>query len=311
MVQQCRPGQRLPGVGALARQFQAGTTTVRLVLAQLIQEGLVESRNRSGTYVAQRTGPAPIGILSVVDVFPAEGSRYFLFLLGNVRRELERRGLSYRLYLGCYRPWELPVERNYQLGTMPPESFMHDLRAGRLGGVIAVDCGESAAWLPEFRKGSTPMVGMGFFSRMPSFVRLEDHIPLAVQRLAERGCRRLAMMSWRDEHPRSAHWLTARVVFTEAARRLGLPVESAWINDDFHPARHNAGASALRELWVARREKFDGLIIADDVLARSALPALAQMGLGPNRLSVVSHALGGDPRMAPWPIDWLKMDCRP
>ncbi|MCC6579670.1 MAG: substrate-binding domain-containing protein [Phycisphaeraceae bacterium] len=311
MVQQCRPGQRLPGVGALARQFQAGTTTVRLVLAQFGQEGLVESRNRSGTYVAQRTGPAPIGILSVMDVFPPEGSRYFQFLMGEVRRELEERGLPARMYVGDYRPWELPVEQPYQLGIRPPASFLADLRAGRLAGVVAVDTGESPAWLPEFVHGPTPMVGMGFFSQMPSFIRMANPTAMAVKHLVEQGRRRLAIMCWRSLHPRERQDLIDRTVFTDAVRQHGLTVEPAWINDDFNPARRNAGANALRELWGSRREKFDGLVIADDVLARTALPALAQMNLSPGRLSIVCRANHGDQRLAPWPIDWFTTDFRP
>ena len=93
---------------------------------------------------------------------------------------------------------------------------------------------------------------------------------------------------------------------------MGLAADPHLIRDEFHPTRRFAGADALRELWVSRRDRFDGLIITDDVLGRTALPALAAMGPAmANRVSVVCHANEGDPLIAPFPIAWMRVERQP
>lgn len=56
------PGERLPSVADLERQFGAATATVEAAIGLLRSENLVESRPRSGTYVAPR--PASKGALA-------------------------------------------------------------------------------------------------------------------------------------------------------------------------------------------------------------------------------------------------------
>lgn len=51
-VAESAAGDRLPGEREWAASLGAGRTTVRLVLARLVAEGLIEARQGSGHYVA-------------------------------------------------------------------------------------------------------------------------------------------------------------------------------------------------------------------------------------------------------------------
>ncbi len=51
-----KPGDKLPGFVNLARQFGVSTITSNRALSELEKMGLVERREREGTFVAQRTG---------------------------------------------------------------------------------------------------------------------------------------------------------------------------------------------------------------------------------------------------------------
>lgn len=57
-----QPGSKLPGLPALAQTYQASLVTVRLALARLRQEGLVESRQGSGNFVRSRQPVRRFGI---------------------------------------------------------------------------------------------------------------------------------------------------------------------------------------------------------------------------------------------------------
>jgi DNA-binding FadR family transcriptional regulator len=48
------PGTRLPTIAKLSRELGVSTNTVRSALTILEQEGLVELRHGSGTYVTER-----------------------------------------------------------------------------------------------------------------------------------------------------------------------------------------------------------------------------------------------------------------
>lgn len=49
-----QPGDRIPSVVSLAQEYELAAGTVRKALAQLQQDGLVESRVGWGTFVARR-----------------------------------------------------------------------------------------------------------------------------------------------------------------------------------------------------------------------------------------------------------------
>lgn len=75
-VRGMRPGERLPSVVQLAREYGAATVTVQRALGVLRDAGLVESVHRSGTYVAE----------------PVE--RVLVPVSGEVFRGLSERGLA-------------------------------------------------------------------------------------------------------------------------------------------------------------------------------------------------------------------------
>src|SRR5919201_1688659 len=58
-VARLRPGDRLPSSRSLMNRYQVSPVTVSRAIRLLAAEGLVVARPGSGTYVAERTRPAP------------------------------------------------------------------------------------------------------------------------------------------------------------------------------------------------------------------------------------------------------------
>ncbi|WP_329013311.1 winged helix-turn-helix domain-containing protein [Micromonospora rifamycinica] len=53
---QLKPGDRLPTIAALCKQYQASNTPVKTAMRLLEEMGLIETWQGKGMYVRQRTG---------------------------------------------------------------------------------------------------------------------------------------------------------------------------------------------------------------------------------------------------------------
>jgi DNA-binding LacI/PurR family transcriptional regulator len=305
------PGARLPGVHVLAKQMRTSPVTLRLAVQQLVDAGMLQTRSRSGTYVASRQVAGPVALLSVHDLLHPRASRFLLYLMGELRQRLAAQGRETRLFIGERRPWEKTTTTPVEAEAQTPRDFLHSLRAGQFSAVVSLSALKIEPWLAMAQAMRIPIVGTN--EHCPAYVDIasQEAVRFAVRRLLERGHRKLAFMGWKQTegqpHPR-----TNLAAFVDEMHKRGGRVEPAWIASEFHPTRPYAGADALRELWTAKREKFDGLIITDDVLARTALPAIASMGPSvADRLAVVCHANQDDSLSSPYPMSWIRVERSP
>jgi DNA-binding GntR family transcriptional regulator len=63
-----QPGDRVGSQNELAARFGVSPTTVREAVNGLVQDGVLERRQGSGTYVADPTGGKVMGILIELDI---------------------------------------------------------------------------------------------------------------------------------------------------------------------------------------------------------------------------------------------------
>lgn len=112
---------------------------------------------------------------------------------------------------------------------------------------------------------------------------LTDHADLVRQglrRLLELGRRQIALMSW-EQH-------ATPDVFRRVLADAGMPVRDKWICAGVHPSLCGSGWEEFREIWSAYPDKPDGLLVADDVLFKDAIPAILAAGMRvPNELMIV------------------------
>ncbi|MCC6578955.1 MAG: LacI family DNA-binding transcriptional regulator [Phycisphaeraceae bacterium] len=273
----CRVGERLPPIRVLARQFKVSPTTVCQSLAVLAHEGWVEQRQGSGVYVRDRKEQRHVGVVMKVDFSTPHASYFWRRLAQQARIKLLQEGYPVRLYTGV----ELPGEAETVLG----EDFREDLAADRLMGVLEANGDGDPTWVKPLQQRGVPIVGhLSDGYEYGVLLDSADWIQQAVLRLLAAGRRRIAMMCWQWSAENVI--VDFRKVFCDTLAAYGVPVHSEWIRLDVYPGIMGAGWSMFREIWSAKPEKPDGLVIGDDLLLQSATTAILQQ-----RVRVPEHLL--------------------
>lgn len=291
LLQPRKVGSRLPSVRALAKEIGVSVTTLRAAQALLAERGLLEIRHGSGVYVTDRT-PQWIGIYTALDIFQPRSSSFHTTTLHTLRKFFLERGFYAEVYVGQLAAGEVEQQ-------LSNRRFAADVEAGRLAGIVIQSAPETYGWDKWINNLRIPAVG----DNTPYHVeaRYGDLVRQSVRHLACQGCRRIALLSYSPG--------AGKVELESALNGCGLDYYPEWERDDLHPMLSGAGWEEFREIWTARREKPDGLVVADDVLFDEAVIAIQELGIRvPEQLRIVTHANKGARRRYPFPVTEIQMD---
>ncbi len=248
----------------------------------IVEEGLRlirsyhKRRKRVGSPVASVSKPKgrlSVGLLSELDLLAPEVG-YYRDFCGAIMRVVREQGMEPVLFNGTVRPSD--VEREEADVITCPEVWSA-AESRRVDAIICVCVPDTDAWRDRFSRLGMPVVGD------PSPYRLSHAVGVierGVQALHEMGATKVALLAW--DHTDE---LLAR--FHHSASERGMRSEPAWVGGIYHPYRRGSGWEAFRDIWTARRDRPDGLLVTDDVLFREAAIAIAELGLG-DRLQIVS-----------------------
>jgi hypothetical protein len=287
-----RPGGRLLPVSQLARELDVSVTTVLEAQRILARNHELEIRHGSGVYVPEPSGPRWVGIFTAFNILQPRTSNFHLRVPDELGRFLELNGLRTEVYLG-----------GPMLSENDPPSacarLVADVAAGRLNGLVMLTCPSTLAWEEWVAALSVPVVGAHTPFRVD--VGYTDLVHRAVRRLHEQGCRRVAMLAWAYDGLRGP--------FRDALSDCNLDYRPEWVRGDLNPKLSGAGWEEFREVWSARSEKPDGILVMDDVLCDEACVAIQELGIRvPDQLRVVAHANKGAGRRYPFPVTEALVD---
>lgn len=294
-----KPGDCLASENHLARQYAVSAPTMREALGLLAQEGLLERRHGSGTYVRERATPARhVAVLLTQDISQPRISYFGRRVFQQVRLLVEAGGAPCRGYVG-FRP----------AGSMEPtgicREFDEDVAADRISAVVCVIGAPSPEQVEVLAGRGVPLVG-----HHPALRVGHDHagmVRLAVKHLVGQGRRRIGLLESGDPH-HSASEHPVRDLFRKELSSHGLAFREEWYRGDLHACWPGAGWEEFREIWQTE-EKPDALFIADDVLAQDVALALVEMGLRvPRDLEVVAHANQGSEVRFPFSVALVEND---
>lgn len=293
VIPSLKPGDRLPTLRVLAKQLDVSVSTIQSALAVLRQQGVVESWQGSGVYVAERKGKPRIGIVSEMDLMNPLAYGFFTKLVWHLRTFFREQEVQSLLYLGDKQPAGGDRDDEFTCWAL-----LDDLGARRLDGVIALQPDCSLRYRPVVEKQGLPLV-VTFFEPGYAHCIVPDMAKVvrdAVHELVRHGCHRVAYLGWDPE-------VAVRL------RDSGLPIREGWVRDSLHPDLDGAGWEEFREIWTAYPEKPDGLLVGDDVLSQTAVRAIQELGIRvPEQLRVVVAGNRGSGIRYPFPVTVLELD---
>jgi len=290
-----RPGERLASENVLAKQYGVGVNTLRQALAVLVQEGWLERRRGSGTYVCEPSAQANrhIGILIELDISHPGCSHFWLRSTQSLRQLLRDCGRQVRLYVGHAVPGAPPPR-----GSTCPE-FLQAVERDEIEGLVALSGAYHASWGQVLRKRNVPMVGDAGALTCRVIVDYPAMVAAGLAHLDDAGCERIAVLGW---------GLSSQALSEVFAAR-GLRHRPAWTPLVTHPHAHGAGYAEVRALWNAHGEKPDGLLICDELLLQNAVAAVTSLSVRvPGDLALVTHAIRGSALFVPVPVTKMAYD---
>ena len=291
------PGDRLSSEVKFAEEFGVSTLTIREALAFLVQEGRVVRRRGSGTYVAETAQAEFVAILTQLDTIHQNTSYFFQLLTQQVCDQARAQGLPYRLYHGYGNTDVTPLDSFGEAGS----NLVGAINDGDVRGIIALNADARGRWHAVAKDRGLPLVGHGRVYDHSVRISNADLAQQGVEYLHNCGRRRLALIGWGGP--------IVSAPFREALDTFGLAARDAWIRVDRHPCGPGAGYHSLQEIWAAAGRKPDGLVVTDEVLFDSAVPAILELGISvPDDLMVIRHANRGMGGFAPFPVARLEID---
>jgi len=279
-------GARLPTRSELEQQFGVSAATLQGAMDHLSRDGFIESKGRSGTFVAKTPPWLSTCALLMADHPSSNASQFWTAIL-NEAYKLDKNGST-----------KLPVFYGFGPMHLRPDDFadyntiVEDLRAHRLGGLIFVTN-------PDYFEG-TPLVSeripsvavkatsvFGIPSVCPDMVALVER---CLGYLQARGRRRVAVVGLDLNF--GGRYTLQQLEAAIASR--GMTTRPFW-NLQLEPARPQ-GVQACADLLMHCAERPDSLVIVDDNLVPSFTAGLLASGVRiPDDLEIVAHA------NFPWP----------
>ena len=286
-----RPGDRLETEPSLASRFGVSVPTIRNALLLLEREGLLQRRQGSGTYVCHLPQDRHIGITINVEGFQhAAAHAFHLGAAHGVWKRLESAGWRLKFY----------ADANGETG----EELLNAAQTRRLAALIVLRM-MPVPLSESLRNAGVHLIGNDNLATLRVEFDNDGMVRKGLNALMNAGRRHIAFLGWGA--PNNFHLIGD--VFRQQAAGLGLPVQEAWIHDELRPDNPGAGWEEFREIWMARPEKPDGILVCDDVLYRDAAIAIREFGIRvPEELMVVTHFNKGTITPHDFPVTLLEAD---
>lgn len=287
-----KPGDPLPSMRELCRQFGVSINTVQTAIAALAREGIVQRRPGSGVYVTERKNRRRIGILSELNLLDPHIGLFYRAQANALKQQFHAAGYEAHLYMGHYVPGPAGS------GDTTCPQFWAEAEAGKLDGAVILDAPYRHPLSKRIQNCPVPAVGsMTGFEVKIDFRSLTT---AAVRRLVTRGCRRIGILGWAE---------SGIELFRQTIADCGLTPNEAWIRCDADPAVGGAGWEEFREIWAAPCGRPDGLVVLDDMLFADAQLAILELGIRvPNDLQLAVQSTRGSTRPIRLPVTLYEFD---
>lgn len=277
-------GDKLPGTVRLSSLLGVSRLTVNRALHALKDEGILECRHGSGTYVVglPLSGKS-IAILTELDPSSLESSYYHMRLINRTKQHLEDMGFTSRLYIGR-QVSGVPMDVNLPMAI---DEMLADNKIFHFSSVVLISTPNFwDEWNRKLVSLAVPIISPSFgnIPEVRRFITLDYSSMLkdAARLIASAGRRRPAIFTNSQE---------MLEMFRKAASE-----NSVETRDEFTymlPTGRDldrAGYDSFHNLY-SRSKKPDAILFTDDTLFMGAKLAIAELGISvPRDLMVLTHS---------------------
>ena len=300
-----RPGDKFPSEAALVQQFQTSRITIGRALRELTQQGLIERRPGSGTYVRNELDSKPervfgllIPNLGETEIFEpichgmatAPEAKGHALLWGHAAEEGQSKPVqalslcSQFIHQKVSGVFFAPLERDAE-GDATNIEIVSQLERARIPVILLDRC---VMRYPE--RSHYDLVGID--NRRAGHVAAEHLLRLGVKRIAFVG------------YAKAAPTIEARVAgFREALMRHGVEARGHSI--------HLVDAIEPSTAHLFKRERIDGYVCGNDRIAGELMHALLAAGVGiPDDARIVGIDDVEYASLLPVPLSTVHQPCR-
>jgi len=269
------PGVVLPPIRDIATELNLSYVTVQQAFAALARAGAVQQLRGKGTVVLDAGVRGAVGIYCRYSVFEVDSPAFCRYAVSMALRQLKQHGMSHRIYLG---------DEGEKDGRAV-DDIVSDLRAGRLGGLLVIECTSYLRpAIDAARELGVPVVAL--HKTAPGLADLwvdmdaDDFVVRSIEYLAGQGRSRIAVTYTINPTSTPDHDAIERLI-----ARAGL--EGCVVSITGHPCTRPGGYAAMAAL--AERE-LDGLVVLDEFMASGIEQYLVEQAVEvPDSLAVVTQ----------------------
>lgn len=274
------PGEKLPTNHEISTSLSISYETVQRAMKALAERGLVVRHKSRGTFVRKAVLPRVIAVFCTDSVFDPQASPFSSLMAHHLSCLLHENARDMRIYYAPF-PWGEKTKGYADL--------RRDLQEHRVAGVITLN--RMPTELVDLAgRMSIPVVGVTVPHAADNVVWIDyrDFIHRAMRRMVKAGCRRVALVGFSTD-------IEGMHVdeLTRIASENGLAMAPTDVKGALQDNWIERGMQMGRDLDLS---KYDGVILADDVIAVGFIRALARRGVRvPEDLRILTMWNRGSP----------------
>lgn len=288
------PGTRLPSNADLAVQWKTSVRTIHSALGGLVVQGLIERKQRRGTFVRDLFHNSLVGLLVGGNLI-RDTATFIRTLCAEIQTQLEEFHFSCRVYDNLWRE-----SQNQEAQPPSLRHFLLDQKVYDFKGFIYIGTATIRP-VPAIQDLKPRVVFMDSIRGLDIILDMEDFLVTTIREMAARGYRRLAYIRplWKSKVGLKPALIADALAKTAGACGIPLPKTwDIWLPGDEEPAEERAHAiflKGLRNNVMGRGRDFpEALIVTDDVIARPLVFALKEVGFRvPEDIKICTQATKG------------------
>jgi DNA-binding LacI/PurR family transcriptional regulator len=300
-------GARLQSLQAFAARHRTSVFTIQRALRLLIDEGLVEARRGSGTFVAARESSIHnVGIYFCRDFLHSSGLDFYRILYLLLLEKLSGRKVNSQILVDT---------RGKSEQGKPPADLLKKISRGEIRSlIVGMANPQEISWMEKL---GIPLA-INCPEQTPYRVGMDSDqmIGLGLAELKGMGCRSIGailpvMPNNREDMRKGIPHERQRLFrsFIDRASDLGLEVNDSWMQlpkQDLEPDQlETYGYRQFLNLWKHNKRP-DGLFIYPDSIALGCLMAILQEKVSvPGELKLVVHRNAEISIPCPLPVTWV------